>query len=55
MGHPNNPMGWDDLHVKFQGLVEPILGNAKAEELYATLRQFGQPGTLAQIMKLLRG
>ncbi len=54
IGHPDNPMSWDDLHVKFQGLVEPVLGTGKAEELYAALRRFGAQGTMADITKLLQ-
>jgi 2-methylcitrate dehydratase PrpD len=55
IGHPDNPMQWDDLRTKFQGLVEPILGRAKAEDLYGLLREFERPGTLAKVMALLAG
>ena len=53
IGHPENPMQWEDLHTKFQGLTEPILGAAKSEELYGLLREFERPGTLAKVMTLL--
>jgi len=55
IGHPDNPMQWDDLHTKFQGLTEPILGGDKAEELYGLLREFERPGTLPKVMALLKG
>ncbi|MBI4081539.1 MAG: MmgE/PrpD family protein [Candidatus Lambdaproteobacteria bacterium] len=53
IGHPDNPMGWDDLHTKFMGLVEPILGPAQGERLYETLRRFERPGTLGEAMALV--
>ena len=52
-GHPDNPMGWDDLLVKFQGLVEPVLGAKKTEELYQVLRNFDKPGSLAKMTALV--
>jgi 2-methylcitrate dehydratase PrpD len=52
-GHPDNPMGWDDLLVKFQGLVEPVLGAKKTEELYQVLRNFDTPGSLAKMAALV--
>jgi 2-methylcitrate dehydratase PrpD len=52
MGHPDNPMGWDDLLTKFQGLVEPVLGAEKTEALYQVLRHFEKPGSLAKMMAL---
>ncbi|HEV7799534.1 MAG TPA: MmgE/PrpD family protein [Burkholderiales bacterium] len=53
VGHPDNPMSWDDLRVKFEGLVEPVIGVAKTAELYAAARNFGQPGSLQALMALL--
>lgn len=53
LGHPENPMGWDDLLTKFQGLVEPVLGAKKTEELYQVLRNFDRPGSLAKMMPLV--
>jgi len=52
LGHPENPMGWDDLLAKFQGLVEPMLGAEKTEALYRTIRHFETPGSLAKMMTL---
>jgi 2-methylcitrate dehydratase PrpD len=53
LGHPDNPMTWDDTHAKFQGLVEPMLGAEKAGVLYENLRRFEEPGTLGSVMALL--
>jgi 2-methylcitrate dehydratase PrpD len=53
IGHPDNPMGWDDLRTKFTGLVEPVLGEAGAQRLYKTLRRFDTPGALQQVMQLV--
>ena len=53
IGHPDNPMSWDDLRVKFEGLVEPVLGSRKTARLFETARRFGQPGSLSEISALL--
>jgi len=55
LGHPENPMRWDDLRIKFQGLVEPVLGSPKTQRLYAALRNFDQRGSLREAMALLTG
>ena len=55
MGHPDNPMSWDALRAKFEGLVEPILGKAKTAELFEAARGFGPPGSLARLSELLAG
>ena len=53
LGHPESPMSWDDLKVKFEGLVEPVLGTAKSAELYDAGRHFDRPGGLRKLMRLL--
>lgn len=55
IGHPDNPMSWDDLRVKFEGLVEPVLGKAKTAGLFEAARRFGEPGSLHAMMPLLQG
>ncbi len=52
-GHPDNPMSWDDLYVKFSGLVEPVLGTATGDAIFDCLRNFDRPGSLANAMPLL--
>ena len=47
-GHPGNPMSWDDMHDKFEGLVESRLG-ARAEALFNDVRGFGSGKGLAAI------
>lgn len=54
LGHPENPMGWDDLLVKFQGLVEPMLGAGKTQTLYECIRGFEAPGSLTKFATLVR-
>jgi 2-methylcitrate dehydratase PrpD len=54
LGHPENPMSWEDLRVKFEGLVEPVLGPAAAAELFETAREFGAPGSLARLTSMLQ-
>lgn len=51
-GHPGNPMSWDDMDRKFQGLVAPALGN-RTGSLFGLLRRFGDQGTLAGIQDVL--
>lgn len=55
IGHPDNPMSWEDLCAKFEGLVEPVLGAKKTAELYKVARNFERPGSLHIIMSLLEG
>jgi len=53
IGYPQNPMGWNDLHAKFRGLVEPVLGLSPSEELYETLWRFDTPGALRKFLALV--
>ncbi|TCT04366.1 MmgE/PrpD family protein [Aquabacter spiritensis] len=39
-GHPGNPMTWDDMRAKFEGLVEPVAG-ASTQAIFDSLRDFG--------------
>ena len=53
LGHAQNPMGDEDFHDKFRGLVEPRLGALRATELLAALNAFEQPGAIGRIIELL--
>ncbi|HTE14775.1 MAG TPA: MmgE/PrpD family protein, partial [Burkholderiales bacterium] len=53
IGHPDNPMSWDDLRVKFEGLVAPVLGTSQTKTLFDTARAFEQPGSILRISQLL--
>jgi 2-methylcitrate dehydratase PrpD len=53
MGHPDNPLTWDALREKFDGLVEPVLGAEKGAKLFDVGRNFLQPGSIAKISELL--
>lgn len=55
MGHPDNPMSWDALRAKFEGLVEPVMGKDKTAELFEAARAFGPPGSLKRLSDLLAG
>jgi hypothetical protein len=48
-GHPDDPLSWEDLHAKFDGLVEPVLGGKKTVELFDSARAFGRAGSLQQL------
>ena len=52
IGHPDNPMSWDDLKVKFDGLVVPVIGVTKAASLFETARAF-ESGAIKKISALL--
>jgi 2-methylcitrate dehydratase PrpD len=51
-GHPGNPIGWDDMHAKFDALVAPHLGD-RTESLFGLVREFGRAGTLEEIRAIL--
>jgi 2-methylcitrate dehydratase PrpD len=53
LGHPDNPMTWDDARSKFEGVVEPVLGADRCAALYEKLRGFDEPGSLRSVMALL--
>jgi 2-methylcitrate dehydratase PrpD len=53
IGHPENPLSWDALREKFEGLVEPVLGKEKTATLYALGRNFLEPGSIGKIADLL--
>jgi 2-methylcitrate dehydratase PrpD len=55
LGHPDNPMDWDALLDKFQGLTEPVLGAGKTQALYECIRSFETPGSLEKFATLVRG
>jgi len=52
LGNPTNPMSWDDMRTKFEGLVEPVLGEEKAAELFEVLRNFDD-GSLDDYVRLV--
>ena len=53
-GHPGNPMGWDDMERKFQGLAAPELGN-RTGDLFALLRCFGDGAILPAVTGIVDG
>ncbi len=55
IGHPDNPMSWEDLRVKFDGLCVPVIGAAKSKILFETAQIFEQPEAITTISGLLAG
>jgi 2-methylcitrate dehydratase PrpD len=53
-GHPGNPMSWDDMDRKFDGLVAPSLHN-RTGLMLDLLRGFGQGNALAEVRGLITG
>jgi 2-methylcitrate dehydratase PrpD len=53
IGHPENPLTWNALREKFDGLVEPVLGPDKAAKLFDLGRNFLQQGSIVKISDLL--
>ena len=54
LGNPDNPMSWEQMEGKFQGLVAPLLGD-DAAALFHVLRDIDSPGSLAEVARLVRG
>ncbi|MFM9849893.1 MAG: MmgE/PrpD family protein [Hyphomicrobiaceae bacterium] len=55
-GHPGNPVSWDDMWAKFDGLVSPRLG-PETETLFANVRNLARDAkrpALAAIRQTLR-
>lgn len=52
LGNPDNPMSWDDMRVKFDALVEPVLGKEDSAELFGVLRGF-DTGAAAEYVRLV--
>ncbi len=55
LGHPDNPVSDQGLEEKFNSLVRPVLGEAKAKAIIGAAWQFGEPGSLRDISQLLAG
>jgi 2-methylcitrate dehydratase PrpD len=53
LGHPDNPLSWNDLKTKFEGLVEPVLGMGHAGAIYNAVRDFDSRGGLARLLSLI--
>ena len=53
IGHPKNPMSWDDMHAKYAALVTLVMGRDNAEALYRALREIDQVGALDKVYALL--
>lgn len=52
LGNPGNPMSWDDMRVKFDALVEPVLGKPDSATLFDVLRRF-DTGAAAEYVRLV--
>lgn len=52
-GHPGNPMTWDDMWSKFDGLVSRPLGTQRGADLFDHIRDFGSGRALAGIRSTL--
>jgi len=52
LGNPGNPMSWDDMRVKFDALVEPVLGRQDCAALFDVLRRF-DTGAAAEYVRLV--
>jgi hypothetical protein len=52
LGSLDRPLGWPELESKFMTVTEPIYGD-NARHLLTNLRNFDQPGRLADIAAIL--
>jgi 2-methylcitrate dehydratase PrpD len=53
LGHPGNPLGWDDMRQKFCALVEPVLGRSTLL-LFEAVREFGDGAGWPDLLALIR-
>ena len=53
LGHPENPLTWNDLKTKFEGLVEPVLGAARAAAIHDAVLNFEERGGIARLLSLI--
>ena len=55
LGHPDRPLSWAQIQDKFEGLVVPVLGDAKASDLFTAVTGFatGKGQSIPQISALL--
>lgn len=44
LGHPDRPLSWAQIQDKFEGLVVPVLGDEKADDLFGAIRGFARDG-----------
>ena len=51
-GHPGNAMTWDDMRLKFDGLVEPRFGN-RTPELFELARDIGADQALERLREMV--
>ena len=51
-GDPANPVGWNDMWSKFEGLVAPVLGRG-TRALFEAVRDFGQGATVADLTSIV--
>ena len=51
-GHPGNPMTWDDMAAKFDGLTAPVLAG-RGGDLFALARRFGGGDSLTGMSRVL--
>jgi 2-methylcitrate dehydratase PrpD len=52
-GHPGNPLGWDDMKRKFDGLAAPALRN-RTGAMFGLLRRFGDGDVLPEARAILQ-
>jgi len=53
LGHPENPLRWDDLKTKFEGLVEPVLSAERAAAIHDAVRGIESHGGLGRLLSLI--
>jgi 2-methylcitrate dehydratase PrpD len=55
LGNPDNPMSWDDMRVKFDALVVPVLGEDDCGTLFDVLRNFDTGAAQEYVRLVARG
>lgn len=44
LGHPDQPLSWEQIHDKFEGLVTPVLGESRSDKLFHLITGFAKGG-----------
>jgi len=54
LGHPDKPLSWAQIHDKFKGLVDPVLGAGNSDKLFDLITGFAKGGqSIPAISELL--
>ena len=53
IGHPKNPMGWNDIENKFMRLSEGFLGREEASKIFRLMHSMETIKNIAEVFNLI--